>query len=55
MFIQKIAEEKIECMAKIPEEPPIDAPEVLFIVIKLPCGKRLERRFLSSHSIEVCL
>jgi FAS-associated factor 2 len=37
----------------IPDEPPPDHPEAVHIVIKLPNGMRLERRFLQNHSLEV--
>lgn len=37
----------------MPSEPSADNPESVHVVIKLPTGKRLERRFLQSHPLEV--
>lgn len=50
---QAIAREKIECVSKVPSEPDVNHPDAIHIVIKLPCGERLDRRFLKSHSLEV--
>lgn len=38
----------------MPSEPEINHPDAIHIVIKLPCGERLDRRFLKTHSLEVC-
>ena len=43
---------KIELANKIPEEPEAGSEDVVRILIKLPGGQRLERRFLLSHSLE---
>lgn len=37
----------------IPEEPEKSNPDSLRVLIKLSNGKRLERRFLKSHSLQV--
>jgi hypothetical protein len=37
----------------IPDEPRPDHPEAVHVVIKLPNGMRLERRFMESQSLEV--
>jgi len=38
---------------RIPEEPENSDPNSIRVLIKLPNGKRLERRFLKSHSLQV--
>lgn len=38
---------------RIPEEPEKSNPDSLRVLIKLSNGKRLERRFLKSHSLQV--
>lgn len=50
----KIRKMKIDLVTEIPEEPAKDHPEALRVVVKLPEGQRLERRFLRSHSLK-CL
>lgn len=50
---QSIAREKIESVDKVPGEPAANHPDAVHVVFKLPCGTRLERRFLKSHSLEV--
>lgn len=50
---QNIAREKIESVNKVPSEPDAANPDAVQVVLKLPCGSRLERRFLKSHSLEV--
>jgi len=42
---------KLELAMSVPSEPAADATNVVNLVFKLPTGKRLERRFLSSHSL----
>lgn len=36
----------------MPSEPDVNHPDAIHIVIKLPCGERLDRRFLKTHSLE---
>ena len=50
----RIKKMKIDLVTEIPEEPAKDHPEALRVVVKLPEGQRLERRFLRSHSLK-CL
>lgn len=50
---QSIAQEKINSVYKVPDEPPMTHPDAVHVVFKLPCGSRLERRFLKTHSLEV--
>lgn len=52
---QAIARQKIECVSKVPSEPDVNHPDAIHIVIKLPCGERLDRRFLKTHSLEVLI
>ncbi|XP_019872029.1 FAS-associated factor 2 [Aethina tumida] len=47
-----IKKEKIESVHKVPEEPDSSHPDVVHVVFKLPCGSRLDRRFLKTHSLE---
>ena len=50
---ENIARQKIELASEIPDEPPVNEPQAVPIVIKLPDGQRLERRFLRSQSLKV--
>lgn len=43
---------KLELAESVPSEPQADAVNVVNLVFKLPTGKRLERRFLSNHSLQ---
>lgn len=47
----KIKQMKIDLVNEIPEEPESSHPEVVRILIKLPGGQRLERRFLKTHTL----
>ncbi|KAJ3646370.1 hypothetical protein Zmor_023960 [Zophobas morio] len=49
---QSIAREKIESVDKVPDEPDSQHPDAVHVVFKLPCGSRIERRFLKTHSLE---
>lgn len=49
---QEIQKQKIELASEIPEEPDIGETEAVRVLIKLPGGQRLERRFLRSHSLK---
>ncbi|XP_066992860.2 FAS-associated factor 2 isoform X2 [Anabrus simplex] len=49
---EEIQRKKVEYLTYIPDEPSLDHPEAVHIVIKLPDGTRLERRFLQTHSLE---
>nr|CAD7426099.1 unnamed protein product [Timema monikensis] len=49
---EDIRQQKINSLAKVPDEPPSDDPDAVHVVIKLPNGLRLERRFLPNHSLE---
>lgn len=44
---------KLELASSVPSEPAPDATDIVNLVFKLPDGKRLERRFLSNHHLEV--
>ena len=50
---ENIARQKIELAKEIPDEPPVNEPTAVRIVIKLPEGQRLERRFHKSQSLKV--
>ncbi|XP_045477648.1 FAS-associated factor 2 [Harmonia axyridis] len=50
---ESIAKEKIESVSKVPNEPDPSDPDAVHVVFKLPCGLRLDRRFLKTHSLEV--
>lgn len=47
-----IARDKIDSVTKVPDEPHEGDPQAILLVIKLPCGTRLYRRFLPTHSLE---
>merc|ERR1712192_178811 len=47
-----IQQQKIELASEIPEEPEASDPMAVRVLIKLPGGQRLERRFLMSHSLK---
>lgn len=49
---QTIAREKINSILRVPDEPDASHPDAVHVVFKLPCGSRLERRFLKTHSLE---
>ncbi|CAH3168286.1 unnamed protein product [Porites lobata] len=49
---QSIAQERVDRKCGIPEEPEKSNPDSLRVLIKLSNGKRLERRFLKSHSLQ---
>jgi len=48
----KIQRLKIDLAVEIPEEPDKDCVDSIRILIKLPGGQRLERRFLPTHSLK---
>jgi len=43
---------KIDLVSEIPDEPAKDCTESIRVLIKLPDGQRLERRFLPTHSLK---
>ncbi|KAK8780723.1 hypothetical protein V5799_017934 [Amblyomma americanum] len=49
---EEIQRMKLELVDQIPEEPPDSDPHSIHLVIKLPAGTRLERRFRRSQSIK---
>lgn len=52
---QQIERLKVELVDRIPEEPNSTHPDAVHLVIKLPSGARLERNFLKTHSVKVCV
>ena len=50
---ENIARQKIELASEIPDEPSVNDPQAVRIVIKLPGGQRLERRFQKCQSLKV--
>jgi len=48
----QIVKMKIELAGEIPEEPEVGREDSVRVLIKLPGGQRLERRFLLSHSLK---
>jgi len=48
----QISRMKIELASEIPEEPELAREDTVRVLIKLPGGQRLERRFLLSHSLK---
>lgn len=49
---EEIRRQKIELADQIPEEPSVDQPDTVHVMIKLPVGTRLERRFRQNHSLK---
>jgi len=47
-----IQQQKKDLRRRIPEEPETSDPSAVRVVIKLPGGQRMERRFLLSHSLQ---
>uniref|UniRef100_H2Y5G3 UBX domain-containing protein n=1 Tax=Ciona savignyi TaxID=51511 RepID=H2Y5G3_CIOSA len=43
---------KGRCKEEICEEPSVDDPDVISLLIKLPCGTRFNRRFNKHHSVK---
>jgi len=50
--LEEIVQRKIRLRNEIPEEPMADDSDSIRILLKLPSGIRLERRFLKTHSIQ---
>jgi len=50
--VAMIQQQKIELASEIPDEPEASDPMAVRVLIKLPGGQRLERRFLMSHSLK---
>lgn len=40
---------------ELPQEPDSDNPDIIKILLKLPNGTRLERRFIKSQSLKVAI
>lgn len=49
---EELEKQKHSFSLNIPEEPASDNPNAVHIVLKLPDGTRLERRFLRDHTLE---
>lgn len=49
---QEVVEAKVQMGTRLPAEPSAGEPGTIAVLIKLPCGTRLERRFRLSSSIE---
>ena len=54
ILLQEIERRKAVLRNEIPEEPDSDDPNTIKILLKLPNGIRLERRFLKTDSLKVC-
>ena len=50
--IERIRRLKVELVTEVPEEPAAEHPEAVRLLIKLPDGQRLERRFVKSQSLK---
>ncbi|XP_033640720.1 FAS-associated factor 2-like [Asterias rubens] len=51
--VQEREELKLAKAASLPAEPEPEDPEAIRIVVKLPCGARLERRFLKTEPLQI--
>jgi len=49
---EEIQRRKIELLDEMPQEPPDDGPNTIRLMIKLPTGTRLERRFERDQSLK---
>ncbi|GFT68579.1 FAS-associated factor 2 [Nephila pilipes] len=49
---EDIKRQKIDLASQIPEEPPLEHPNTIRLMIKLPAGTRLERRFRREESLK---
>lgn len=52
---QNLKQRKSDILSNLKEEPSASASDVIKVVIKLPNGTRLERRFLTTDSMKVML
>lgn len=48
---EDLARLKIDLASQVPSEPPADSSDSVRVVFKFPDGQRIERRFLSTHSL----
>lgn len=46
--------EKALCVSRLPPEPETDDPTVTHVMLRLPSGHRLERRFRNQDKLQVC-
>ena len=53
-IFQEIEKRKEEIRNELPQEPDSDDPDVIRVLIKLPNGMRLDRRFIRHQSLKVC-
>lgn len=51
--MKSIARQRVDRKLKVPEEPESSHPDAIRVLMKLSNGKRLERRFLKSHPLQV--
>merc|ERR1711913_160194 len=49
---ERVARMKVDLVSEVPEEPPVGDENAVRLMIKLPGGQRLERRFLKTHSLK---
>lgn len=52
---QSIAQDRVDRKCRVPDEPDAANADSIRVLIKLSNGKRLERRFLKSHPLQVRL
>ena len=52
---QSIAQDRVDRKCRVPDEPDATNADSIRVLIKLSNGKRLERRFLRSHPLQVRL
>merc|ERR1719195_1476591 len=49
---EEVKRMKVQLAAEIPDEPDTSEARCVRVLVKLPGGQRLERRFLQSHSLK---
>ena len=52
--LEEIERQKEEIRNNMPQEPDLTEEDIIKILLKLPNGTRLERRFMKSQSLQVC-
>ena len=53
--VREFAEQRSESVGRLPIEPESGDPDTLHVILRLPSGQRLERRFSTHDSLQVSL
>ena len=52
-FVQELARKREELSSRLPDEPESSNPDAVRIVVRLPHGERMDRRFLKTDRLQV--